>query len=485
MSSKTSSASLVPSSSLSSSAAKAVKADKADTCGLSNQDTVLLRRALSETFFRTHPVQMKLCNFAIDAVVQNAADYAMSRVVVPAGEDMVRDVQTLELKHHAGQGLSLKNIQLELLRKHREAALRESLVHAFRYCDQFVPKVLLNVAPSNMVRVRDDPASGELCIEPAPALLELGGEVAEGIAVDATGTTLVAAIPLILDLTRKFVREKLERRVKIFFRLRMDKWQAQLGPVKSPTIMANIAKRESKQPQDGNVVVKPLRADAAASMMSRKPSKKIVSRMTSSGKLLCSFIPHSESQRFACLAILEIARLIRQYSATVLDLPVYRLSVATAEGTNLQHFRELDSKASAIVAMIDDELQLHLRGFFVDQSILKHDLELLRLIITGPIVESLVVCLIGVTGRTNHNCDTDSIVMKVLKAIVGVVGFAKRACPGVIRGVFECVVHRLMSGKDDSLAMRVECFSTIMRVGGALTEEEVSRCNHRFRKHIS
>jgi hypothetical protein len=415
----------------------------------------------------------------------------MIRAVVPAGEAMVRDMQTLSPKKRRGQGPSLKNMHLERLRKHREKALRESRVHAVKYCDQFVPKVLLNVAPSSMVCVCEDPGSGELSIEPAAAASAEASGVVVGTAImDATGATLVAAIPLILDLSRTFVQDKLERRVKTFFRQRMDKWQAQLSTGKTPplaTIPLATASGESggKLSHESKVVAPSLRAATTTMTTSRQASKKNVSRLTSSDKLLCSFLAQNDFQRHACLVVLEIARLVRQFSVAAKDMGVHPSSGDDTAAAHRQNLRALEAKAAVILDMTGNKLQPNLSGLFMDQVVLRHDLELLRLIVTGPIAESLVLCLMGVTGGSSHAGNVDAIVYRVLEALVGVVAAAKRSCPAVVRGLFGCVVHRLVaaqkkSEKHDALAPRVECFATAMRVGGVVGTEDIQRCKRRF-----
>merc|ERR1711871_368602 len=140
---------------------------------------------------------------------------------------------------------------------------------------------------------------------------------------DTTGATLVAAIPLVLDLARAFVEDKLEMRLKSFFRQRMDTWQKQLNAGK---MQATSASKKSVALPTGSRLQTSAESKVALSRQiirkhtsMRTSKKKRISRMTESDKLLCNFIAQNELQRQVCLAVSEIANSVRHFSVLASD----------------------------------------------------------------------------------------------------------------------------------------------------------------------
>ena len=114
---------------------------------------------------------------------------------------MVKGMKTLLSEKNMQPASTLKSAQLQLVRKHRMIALKKSRERAVKYCEQFVPKAILSVAPIHMLDVSEDPKSGDISIKPA---------VSTKSSKDTTGATLVAAIPLVLDLARALWKTNLK-----------------------------------------------------------------------------------------------------------------------------------------------------------------------------------------------------------------------------------------------------------------------------------
>ena len=208
--------------------------------------------------------------------------------------------------------------------------------------------------------------------------------------------------------------------------------------------------------------------------------------MTESDKLLCNFIAQNELQRQVCLAVSEIANSVRHFSVLASDARAHaRSKDATAAG-GPQHLYASESKVADISSIIQKQLEPNLKGIFATGRMFRHDLELLRLIITGPTVESLVLCLLSIFGHTEH-AQIDATARHLLEALAGIVVAVKSKCPSATRGVFMCVLQRLISADSNSeltLMRRVKTFVAVVQSTGAVGLEEIEMCKRYFEESM-
>ncbi len=485
---------------------KGKKGSSASTLSLLRQEKekksgrVLLRQRLSETFFRQHPQQMKLCDFAIDAVVQNAIDYAVSRSVLPSAEAMVEAMRVLlsvsrsDVSHAqpfprekgAGGGrgggggsqatpalpprhrqgpsrkvtTAAKARQLDLFTSSREQASANAHTHAVRYVQQFAPRIVLSVAPSSMVQVREEPSTGKLSLEPARG--------------EADGTALRAALPLIVDLASSLVEKRLPAMVKRVFRERIEEFQrahkagerSRRGDMvstaaKAPKATASTAETVATagvgvaevmdRVKDGTgavvaaakgvVVAAPRKAamsPPSSSGLGVGRGGKNTARLTAADKLVSSYVPRSEAQRRVCRGTLLLSRGVREWCSKV------RLTATTATPPPPVAAEELGTE----VAQLGQDVAWLLEGGGVGGGSTMSDLALLRLVVTGPLTEAVVVLLrtlgescsgdgsaSGDGGPATVAGHTSDVVTGLVVALGGVAASAGRACAGVTVGV--------------------------------------------------
>ena len=421
-----------------------------EATGLNTKDLELLRSELSKTFFRNHPLQMRLCHFAIDAVVQNAIEYAMNRSVVPLADIMAADVTKLHMQFVEQKKLSkkstYKSAQLNILRKYRSDALLKAITHANKYCDQFVPQVILSVAPFHMVHVQEDAQSGDLSIRPMGTNAVVSSQESKSAGLGygnsrsfTRSATLLAAIPLILDLARTFVEEKLQIRVKTFFRLQIEKCQNEISKSADPTPLESSKNESIGKSHKGSSAQLDTKTKAVNKV--KGASTKQASRLTASGKLISCFIAESEAQRSVCLAILKVSHLIRQFASLKSSNRFPSGEKASIEN-ELVNTRQ--AKVVSILDAIHGSLEPSLAGLFRKRETLTKDIELSRLVVTGHVVESIILVLLVFSAEKGSRAlALELSVRRVVSALVGAISTLILKFPAVAHGVSGAVINRV------------------------------------------
>ena len=334
--------------------------------------TQRLREELSKIFFDRNPQQRNLCDFALKALVTNARDHAIRTLAIPesrafAQKSLGRKKGSRKERRKGGESQQHREMRVS-----RDRTTIQCINMAKKYCIQFLPRLVLTIAPVNMVSMVEDPNGGEMSLQPRQT---------------PEGEVFRQSLPLMETILCSMVVRPVERAVKKEYVKSMEiiygsssmpsNSTSSTSPENAETRLRETTMQRPQQNQNDTVdtmdtktkenFVQQTKFNTNNSMKNntilvntnskkKRASKsvtKALNRLTPSGQLLSCYIVKGELRRKVCSIAMSIMAPFRELVAALKEDDSGDSSGSDGSSTSTLIVQYVDSKLNTLSLLLD------------------------------------------------------------------------------------------------------------------------------------